>query len=276
MANNQVTVLVERYPPQHVEPWRMREQAQILFPSAGVLAVTTESSGYVLQPQSALWLPPGARFQSCSRTAVILSVFNVGEEMSGGMPDEARTFGVSPLLKELFLEAALIQGAYEPAGRDARLLDLMFDEVRRAMPASPVHLPMPRNPRLLKACQAVLRSPAQKDDLDTWARVARMGRRTFTRVFRAETQMSFAEWRRRARLLESLSRLAEGHAVTNVALDVGYSSASAFNAMFRRAVGVSPGRYATRGASAVTAARPAEVWRPAAARPTAVAESGAR
>jgi AraC-like DNA-binding protein len=43
--------------------------------------------------------------------------------------------------------------------------------------------------------------------------------------------------------MEAMSRLATGHSVTTVAFDVGYSSPSAFTAMFRRAFGVPPTQY---------------------------------
>ena len=37
--------------------------------------------------------------------------------------------------------------------------------------------------------------------------------------------------------------LAGGEAVTNVAMDVGYESPSAFIAMFKKVLGTTPGRY---------------------------------
>ncbi|HSC11614.1 MAG TPA: helix-turn-helix domain-containing protein, partial [Rhodanobacteraceae bacterium] len=55
--------------------------------------------------------------------------------------------------------------------------------------------------------------------------------------------MSFATWRQNVRLVDALSRLATGHSVTSTALDVGYSSPSAFTAMFRRTFGVPPTHY---------------------------------
>jgi AraC-like DNA-binding protein len=55
--------------------------------------------------------------------------------------------------------------------------------------------------------------------------------------------MTFRQWQQQARLLGGLVRLAEGESVTSVALDVGYENPSAFIAMFRRALGVTPGRY---------------------------------
>ena len=235
------------YPRDHVEPWKQNDRARIVFPCSGVLVIVTESSSFVLQPQSALWIPAGMRYEFCCRTDVSLSMLAVSSTASAGMPTDARVFEVSSLLKELLVAATRIPAEYDAQGRDGRLLALILDEARLAALASLVHLPMPRDSRLLKVCEAVLRSPAQRNDLDAWARSARIGRRTFTRAFRAQTQMSFAEWRRRARLLESLSRLAAGHTVTNVALDIGYSTASAFNAMFRKAVGVSPSRYVASG-----------------------------
>ena len=53
--------------------------------------------------------------------------------------------------------------------------------------------------------------------------------------------LAAAGTRQQARPLESLRRLAAGEPVTKVALDCGY--ASAFGAMFRRALGVAPTAY---------------------------------
>ena len=69
------------------------------------------------------------------------------------------------------------------------------------------------------------------------------GDSTLTRMFRRETGQSFSAWRQRVRLLEALARLGAGESVTNVALDVGYDSPSAFTAMFRRELGAAPRRY---------------------------------
>jgi AraC-like DNA-binding protein len=55
--------------------------------------------------------------------------------------------------------------------------------------------------------------------------------------------MTLGRWRRRQRLVEAVRMLAAGHAVTAVALDVGYQSPSAFVAAFRRELGTTPGRY---------------------------------
>jgi AraC-like DNA-binding protein len=79
--------------------------------------------------------------------------------------------------------------------------------------------------------------------LDEWSAAAGASSRTLARLFRKETGMSFGAWRQQARLLDALRRLATGEAVTNVALDLGYASPSAFTSMFRRTLGRAPSRY---------------------------------
>ena len=60
------------------------------------------------------------------------------------------------------------------------------------------------------------------------------------RWFFAETGLTFGQWRQQARLLAALERLALGDSVLSVALDVGYSTPSAFSAMFSRQFGRPP------------------------------------
>jgi AraC-like DNA-binding protein len=88
-----------------------------------------------------------------------------------------------------------------------------------------------------------LEQPSPHDSIDEWSTELGMGRRAFTRAFRRETGMSFAQWRRQACLLMAIPRLAAGDPVTAVALDLGYESPAAFATMFKRVVGVAPSRY---------------------------------
>jgi AraC-like DNA-binding protein len=55
--------------------------------------------------------------------------------------------------------------------------------------------------------------------------------------------MSFGQWRLQLRLLTALEQLAEGDAVSNVALNVGYTDVSSFIAVFKAALGQTPAKY---------------------------------
>ena len=75
----------------------------------------------------------------------------------------------------------------------------------------------------------------------------RTSTRTLYRRFLRETGITFARWKQQARLLESIRRLTAGAQVTEVALDLGYESPSAFSTMFRRSLGVAPRAFAAAG-----------------------------
>jgi len=55
--------------------------------------------------------------------------------------------------------------------------------------------------------------------------------------------MTFRQWRRQLRFTVAIERLARREPVTTVALDLGYSSVSAFIEAFRNTFGVTPYRY---------------------------------
>lgn len=149
---------------------------------------------------------------------------------------------VSDFLRALILEVV----KFDPAGtrreREDAITKLLMNEIAD-VPAAPYHIPMPSDRRILAVCRELLKNPTDKRDLDDWAAFAGVGRRTFMRIFRAETGMGLAAWRQQTRLLEALSRLAAGQTVTSVAYDVGYESPSAFTAMFHKSFGVTPSRY---------------------------------
>ena len=55
--------------------------------------------------------------------------------------------------------------------------------------------------------------------------------------------MTVGKWRQQLRLMQAMRLLADGAKVTHAALEAGYSTASAFIAMFGRALGTTPANY---------------------------------
>ena len=76
-----------------------------------------------------------------------------------------------------------------------------------------------------------------------WSDRLGLSPRTLIRRIKDETGMSFREFRRQTRILAALEHLSLGESVTNVALDVGFDSPSAFIQAFRSVTGQTPGRY---------------------------------
>jgi AraC-like DNA-binding protein len=159
-----------------------------------------------------------------------------------GLPPDCQVLGVTPLLQQLLLSAAEVPARYLPKGRDAYLMGLLLREIATMRPLS-LNAPMPDEPRLAAACRKFLAGPSLEIGIDDMAQQAGMSRRTFTRQFRLHTGISVLEWRQQACLLAAVTRLGNNEAVTRVAMELGYSSPSAFSTVFRSALGEVPSRY---------------------------------
>ncbi|WP_369792922.1 helix-turn-helix domain-containing protein [Terriglobus sp. TAA 43] len=113
------------------------------------------------------------------------------------------------------------------------------------MPALPLWLPLPSSETLSLVCRQFLLNPTSASHIKGWADALDTSRRTFTRNFRKETNLSFAEWRQRACILAALPKLAAGASVTETALCLGYENPASFTTLFKRVLGVPPKKYAT-------------------------------
>jgi len=75
------------------------------------------------------------------------------------------------------------------------------------------------------------------------ARAANLSSYHFIRRFQAVFGETPHQFRTRERLTTARRLLARGHSVTDVCLDVGFSSLGSFSALFARKVGISPAAY---------------------------------
>ncbi|MFT4075139.1 MAG: helix-turn-helix transcriptional regulator [Asticcacaulis sp.] len=244
-VNRPIGVLIDEYMPGFIDPWHSHERAQLVYATTGVMSVVTDEASFTIPPQRGVWIPAGVRHEAQCRGHVSLRTLYVEPEADTRLPRQCMSLKISPLLRELIIEAGNLPVEYSLNGREARIMELILDEIAEAVehPASALNIPMPTDARLVRICRSIMSDPASEDDLDHWADVACMGRRTFTRAFRRETGVSFSEWRQQVRLAEAVSMLASGKSVTTVAYEVGYNSPSAFGTMFQRAFGTPPSQY---------------------------------
>ena len=110
-----------------------------------------------------------------------------------------------------------------------------------------------RNRRLLRARDAMDRSYAEPLDVRAVAAVARISPAHFSRSFRAVFGESPHQYLQRRRVERAMFLLREtGRPVSEICLDVGFSSPGTFSRTFRAIVGVTPGAYRKRHGPAVT------------------------
>lgn len=225
----------------YIFPMHSHAHAQLAFTMSGVGSFTTSSGSYILPPYRAIWIPSNMEHEVALRGAASFYVLYINPQLVN-QPRDCRVFEVSGFVRALIEEVTKFDPLDQAGERKALIVQLLISEIGR-LPSLPAQTALPRDERLLRVCREIMAEPADKRCLDYWADVACMGRRTFTRLFKQETGMSFATWRQQVRLLEAMSQLSAGQPVAAVAFDVGYESVSAFTTLFRRTFGKPPASF---------------------------------
>ncbi|MEK7687300.1 MAG: helix-turn-helix transcriptional regulator [Pseudomonadota bacterium] len=221
------------------------ERAQLIYATAGTMRVATSDGMWMVPPQRAVWMPSGVRHGIVMSSDVTMRTLYLREDATQFMSDACSVLPVSPLLRELIVRATELPLQYDENGPAGHVVALILAELH-GLQSLPLRLPMPSDSRLRGLCEQLLAAPGDQRTLDGWARTVGASARTLARRFQTETGLSFGAWRQQARVLEAMGRLGGGAPVTQVALDLGYDSVSAFSAMFRRASGASPSHYRHR------------------------------
>ncbi len=239
------TVLVRTYGVTFSESYASKphthEWDQLTYATQGVMTVKTADGVWVVPPNRAVWVPAGVEHTEVFSGPVAARSLFLVPQLSKFDRRECTAMNVSPLLRELIL-AAIAQGKLDSKiPEQMRLIEVLCDQIR-TIANVPVQLKSPSDPRALRVTAMLEADPSSDETLAEISRRAGASKRTIERIFRVETGVSFQQWRQRLRLIHALRLLAAGQSVTSVALEVGYSSTSAFIAMFRRELHTTPRR----------------------------------
>lgn len=236
-------VMPKDYPDGFVVGWHTHGRGQLIHAVSGLMKVRTEQGFWLVPPQHALWMPPGLMHDMQACGPVALRTLYVHPEVLSHLPATPKALGVSPLLRELLVRAAIIAIDYATDSHEAQLLQVLLGEVQRACEAIDFHLKPAKDRRLARVCDGLAARPGDTRELAQWAELAGCSSRTLARLFKQEFSLSFNTWRQQVRLMAALPRLAHGEPVTAVALDLGYETPGAFTEVFRRWLGATPSSY---------------------------------
>ncbi|WP_378732010.1 AraC family transcriptional regulator [Nocardia brasiliensis] len=214
-------------------------QHQIAWAARGVIAVEVADDRWVLPPTRALWIPGGTRHRTGSADGAEMRGIYVEPERCPVTFTAPTMLRVTRLLHELFDHLGAPATA---AARRERAEAVVFD-LLEPVEVIPVGAHRPTDPRARQVADALTDDPADPRTLAGFAAAVATSPRTLARLFIAETGITFGQWRTQIRLASSLPLLAAGLPIARIAGRVGYAAPSAYVAAFRRAVGVSPGRY---------------------------------
>ncbi|WUL64162.1 helix-turn-helix transcriptional regulator [Amycolatopsis sp. NBC_00345] len=220
-------------------PWHEHPVHQLVWSARGVVAVTVGDAHWVLPTTRALWMPAGVWHRTGAVGNAVLRGIYAAPKLCPVSWPEPRIVAVGALLREL-LDHLSADGLTEAARRRAEAV--AFD-LLEPLDVAPIVVPSPLDPRARDVQAAVLADPADRRGLAELGRAVGASERTLARAFTRDCRMTFGTWRTQVRLRASLPLLAAGQPMETVAHRVGYATASAFVAAFRRSVGVTPGAY---------------------------------
>jgi AraC-like DNA-binding protein len=225
----------------------MHREAQLVYAAKGTMQVTTPKGRWLVPPDRAVWVP--ARLEhsidvlaDIQMRTLYFDLRWLAREHRSASLDAEFVVKVSRLLHESIL--ALFDGR-DASDRTDLLIRLAMLELHQAEdPAT--FIPLPHESRCRQAAELVLADPTETHDIADLAREVGTSARTLSRLFSAETQLSFKSWCQRARIASAIERLSmhPGLSVKQLAADLGYASFPAFSHAFRQVTGKTPTEFA--------------------------------
>jgi AraC-like DNA-binding protein/quercetin dioxygenase-like cupin family protein len=234
-----VIVVTFPMPAGLVFDWHSHADHQLAWAASGVLTVRTSSATWVLPPTRALWIPAGLPHETLSAGPATMRTLYIRPHLCPVSWPGFTAVAASPLLAELigYLEQPDLDHSRR-AHAEALLTDLLQPVAMTA-----IELRVPADERARRVAAALAGHPADNRTLAQWGHEVGGSSRTLARAFVAGTGLTFGRWRALLRLQAGITELARGEPVGNVARHVGYESASAFVAAFRRETGMTPASY---------------------------------
>ncbi|MEU4834891.1 AraC family transcriptional regulator [Streptosporangium sp. NPDC023615] len=214
---------------------------ELLWNERGASTAVVGARAWTVTPTLGLWMPAGTLH---SGSAIVGTCCRANFFGFGTMTSISPTpvgVEITPLLR-LLLER-LADTDLSPGSRavtEAMVLDVLTPSSRELL------LNVPTSDLLRPIVEALRADPGDLRTLADWASHLGVSARTITRAFNAETGTSFARWVAAVRAQHAVALLTRGWEVDLVAEEVGYRSASAFGAAFRRTTGLTPGAFRAR------------------------------
>ncbi len=241
-----VAAMAKDFPNGFVIAPHSHPRAQLIYAADGVMRVISPLGAWVVPPLRAVWIPAGIEHEVRMSGPVAMRTLYVDPKAAPAALAGCTVIEVTTLLRALILRAVEEPIEYDERSAAGLVMALILAELARAITV-PLRIPLPSDARLAALCRALLDDPGETETLDDWAERVGASARTLARLFQRETGMGFTQWRQQVRIADAVGRLARGEPVARVAESLGYSSASAFTAMFRRTLGATPRQYLGRG-----------------------------
>ncbi|PCJ49224.1 MAG: AraC family transcriptional regulator [Gammaproteobacteria bacterium] len=215
---------------------------QLVYALEGVLEVRSNEGHYIIPTQQAVWIPANRQHSISTINGAKLRSVHLEKSLVTSFGAHIRVLKVNALVREIIHKVSSFEFKEDMGKPQLRLLQVLVDQislldvVALGLPLSNDHLILP----ILSHQQA---NPSSNKSLDDWSSELGASSKTISRRFKTLLGMSFSHWRERLKLHTAIHWLNEKRPVTQIALDLGYESLPAFIHMFKRNMGITPGKF---------------------------------
>jgi len=217
-------------------------RAQLIYSCHGTMKVVVENSVWLVASNQAIWVPGMYEHQVYFLKSNHVRNLFFDPSVITGLPDKCFALDVSPFLRELILKVIDAGDNYRLEGPAGRLIQVLIDELTGMTPTK-IFLPISDESRVRKIMDVFINNPGDRRNIGEFAELACTSTRTLERLFVKETGQTFSDWRKQVRLMAAVERLEQGVSVTQLSIDLGYNSPSAFIEIFRKEFGTTPHKY---------------------------------
>lgn len=215
----------------------------LLYAAKGTMRLQAAGRSWTVPPARAALIAAGAPITLSIATTITCCSALFAPETYEAPKAPLRVLDMSPLARELVLacrEYGPDAGTLSVEGR--QLFDTLYMLARRAADApNDMWMPVGQSDPVRRALEITEAQLAEPSGFGTIATAVGMTERTLARRFQDELGMPWRDCLRRMRIIRAVEALADpDRQVTQVAMEVGYSSSSAFNSAFLEFTGQTP------------------------------------
>lgn len=222
---------------KHDSGMHQHQKGQLLFAPQGCMKFALEHAICMLPPTKAVWIPPEIQHRAVMTNVVAYRSLYF-DCTASQCPRDIEVIDVNAVLKALIDKMALWPWD-KPEEEMKNTLALFWEEFHVAERHA-YQLPLPSNRRFAQFRKDMMQASFLPPDLTVIAHSVGASTKTVTRLFKAETGMSYQDWKQQWRLLKSIEMLSRRMRVSDVSHHLGFSSDSAFIAFFKKQTGQPP------------------------------------
>lgn len=185
---------------------------------------------------------PGIEHQGSNQYEATHCSLYIEKSYASVLPNRVCALQVTPLVRSALEHLKKFVPSSPYSEEQTRLIRVIYDQLKLSNSIESF-LPSTEDAMLSRVLNYIENNLDQDIPIKTLAAHVYVTERTLMRKSNKELGMSLTEWKQKLKVLQAMDRLELGDSIETIALELGYSSSSAFISMFKRIMGVTPKEY---------------------------------